>query len=136
MKALDINKTYFVTGGAGFIGFFLSKSLLDKGARVIGLDNMNDYYEVSLKEARLDILSKYDNYTFIKGDLADKEAIFKVFDKVYRLDYDTGYMEVLHSADDSMKVGEKRYFPDFFERYKEVIPDERRTEYDQMIRDM
>lgn len=62
------------------------------------------------------------------------KAIFKVFDKVYRLDYDTGYMEVLHSADDSMKVGEKRYFPDFFERYKEVIPDERRTEYDQMIR--
>lgn len=81
MKALDINKTYFVTGGAGFIGFFLSKSLLDKGARVIGLDNMNDYYEVSLKEARLDILSKYDNYTFIKGDLADKEAIFKVFEE-------------------------------------------------------
>ena len=78
---MDVNKTYFVTGGAGFIGFFLSKSLLDKGARVIGFDNMNDYYEVSLKEARLDILFKYDNYTFIKGDLADKEAVFKVFEE-------------------------------------------------------
>ena len=81
MKALDINKIYFITGGAGFIGFFLSKALLDKGARVIGFDNMNDYYEVSLKEARLEILSKYDNYTFIKGDLADKEAVFGVFEE-------------------------------------------------------
>ncbi|MBQ8041094.1 MAG: GDP-mannose 4,6-dehydratase, partial [Lachnospiraceae bacterium] len=49
MKALDVNKTYLVTGAAGFIGFFLSKALLEKGAKVIGIDNMNDYYEVSLK---------------------------------------------------------------------------------------
>ena len=81
MKALDTNKTYFITGGAGFIGFFLSKSLLERGARVIGFDNMNDYYEVSLKETRLDILSGFDNYTFIKGDLADKEAVFRVFEE-------------------------------------------------------
>mgnify|MGYP003289343311 FL=1 len=81
MKALDTNKTYFITGGAGFIGFFLSKSLLERGARVIGFDNMNDYYEVSLKETRLDILSGFDNYTFIKGDLADKEAVIRVFEE-------------------------------------------------------
>ena len=81
MKPLDVNKTYFITGGAGFIGFFLSKSLLDKGAKVIGFDNMNDYYEVSLKEARLKILEKYDNYTFIKGDLANKEEVFAVFEE-------------------------------------------------------
>lgn len=81
MNILDTNKTYLITGGAGFIGFFLSKSLLDKGAKVIGFDNMNDYYEVSLKEARLEILSKYDNYIFIKGDLADKEAVFKAYEE-------------------------------------------------------
>ena len=57
MNTLDNSKTYFVTGGAGFIGFHLSKSLLQKGAKVIGIDNMNDYYEVSLKEDRLAIFS-------------------------------------------------------------------------------
>lgn len=81
MKALDRNKTYLITGGAGFIGYFLSKSLLEKGIRVIGFDNMNDYYEVSLKEARLETLKQYDNYTFVKGDLADKEAVFHIFEE-------------------------------------------------------
>ena len=83
MNALDTSKTYFVTGGAGFIGFFLSKALLEKGAKVIGFDNMNDYYEVSLKEARLAILKEYSNYSFIKGDLADKEAVFSIFEKYH-----------------------------------------------------
>ena len=76
---LDTTKKYLITGGAGFIGFHLSKSLLDKGCTVVGYDNMNDYYEVSLKEDRLAILMPYDKYTFIKGDLADKEAIESVF---------------------------------------------------------
>lgn len=80
MKPLDTNKTYFITGGAGFIGFYLSKALLDKGAKVIGFDNINDYYEVSLKEERLEILKKYENYTFIKGDLANKEKVFSIFE--------------------------------------------------------
>lgn len=79
MNLLDVNKTYLITGGAGFIGFHLSKSLLEKGARVIGFDNMNDYYEVSLKEDRLAILEKFDKYTFIKGDLADNAAVISVF---------------------------------------------------------
>lgn len=79
MNPLDINKTYLITGGAGFIGFHLSKSLLEKGAEVIGFDNLNDYYEVSLKEDRLAILKKYDKYTFIKGDLADKRDVFRLF---------------------------------------------------------
>ena len=79
MKALDASKRYLITGGAGFIGFFLSKALLEKGAQVIGLDNMNDYYEVSLKEARLKILKEYPNYRFVKADLADKEIVFNVF---------------------------------------------------------
>lgn len=79
MKALDAAKTYLVTGGAGFIGFHLSKSLLDKGAVVIGFDNMNDYYDVKLKEDRLAILEKYDKYIFIKGDLADNADVFRAF---------------------------------------------------------
>lgn len=80
MQAFDKSKTYLITGGAGFIGFHLSKKLLEQGARVIGFDNMNDYYEVSLKEARLDILKQYPAYTFVKGDLSDKKEVFSVFE--------------------------------------------------------
>lgn len=79
MNALDISKKYLITGGAGFIGFYLSKALLDAGACVAGLDNLNDYYEVSLKKERLSILKKYANYRFVKADLADKEAVFRLF---------------------------------------------------------
>lgn len=71
--------TYLITGGAGFIGFFLSKRLLEQGVRVIGFDNMNDYYDVTLKEDRLAILKQYDGYTFIKGDLASHEDVNQVF---------------------------------------------------------
>lgn len=80
MKSLDTDKTYLITGGAGFIGFSLSRELLKKGARVIGLDNMNDYYEVSLKEDRLAILKEYEGYTFEKGDIADREAVHRIFE--------------------------------------------------------
>ncbi|MCH5261417.1 MAG: NAD-dependent epimerase [Lachnospiraceae bacterium] len=79
MNPLNISKTYLVTGGAGFIGFHLSKSILEQGARVIGFDNMNDYYDVQLKKARLNILKEYENYTFIKGDLSNKEDVFRIF---------------------------------------------------------
>lgn len=75
------NKTILVTGSAGFIGYYLSKRLLEeiKGVKVIGFDSVNDYYDVSLKEWRLEQLSKYDNFTFIRGNLADKELVNKVF---------------------------------------------------------
>lgn len=79
MNSVDISKVYLITGGAGFIGFHLSKRLLEMGAAVIGFDNMNDYYEVTLKEDRLEILCQYKNYTFIKGDLADKGDVLKIF---------------------------------------------------------
>ena len=73
--------THLITGSSGFIGFYLSKRLLESGATVIGLDNMNDYYEVSLKDERLRILNQYDNFTFIQGDIADKGAITSIFEK-------------------------------------------------------
>lgn len=79
MNPLNLDKTYLVTGGAGFIGFHLSKSLLEQGANIIGFDNLNDYYDVQLKKDRLDILKKYDNYNFIKGDLADGEDVLRIF---------------------------------------------------------
>lgn len=75
------NAVYFITGAAGFIGFYLAKRLLENGQKVVGLDNMNDYYEVSLKEERLRILQEWEKFTFIKGDLADKEMVVSVFKK-------------------------------------------------------
>lgn len=85
MKELDPSKTYLITGGAGFIGYHLSKSLLEQGARVIGFDNMNDYYDVTLKEDRLSKLYYYDKYTFVRGDLSDNADVFRVFQE-YRPD--------------------------------------------------
>lgn len=75
------NKTILVTGSSGFIGSFLSKRLLkeEENIKVIGLDNMNDYYDIRLKESRLKELEEFDNFEFIKGNLADKELINKIF---------------------------------------------------------
>lgn len=78
-KTLDTTKTYLVTGAAGFIGFYLSKKLLEKGCRVIGIDNINDYYDINLKYARLEKLKPFENFTFIKGDISDKTMIMNVF---------------------------------------------------------
>lgn len=72
-------KIILVTGGAGFIGYHLSKQLLEYECTVIGYDNLNDYYEVQLKYDRLKDLEGREGYTFIKGDLADKEALGKLF---------------------------------------------------------
>ena len=83
MHTLDTSKIYLVTGAAGFIGFHLSKALLEKGAFVVGLDNMNDYYEVSLKEDRLKILKKYSGFHFEKADIADKETVFGLMDQYH-----------------------------------------------------
>ncbi len=73
-------KKILITGGAGFIGFHLSKRLLAAGVPVVGIDNLNDYYEVSLKEARLRILKQFPAYQFIKQDIADKPGLFSVFE--------------------------------------------------------
>ena len=73
-------KKILVTGSSGFIGYHLCERLLnDKDINIIGLDNMNDYYDINLKKARLDNLSKYDNFTFINGDISDKKTIEDLF---------------------------------------------------------
>jgi UDP-glucuronate 4-epimerase len=68
-----------LTGAAGFIGFHTSKALLERGDEVVGLDNLNEYYDVSLKHARLAILQKYPGFKFAKIDLADREAVAQLF---------------------------------------------------------
>ena len=74
-------KTYFITGSSGFIGSNLAKRILNEedNVLVIGLDNMNNYYDVKIKEWRLAELNKFDNFKFIKGDLADKETVENIF---------------------------------------------------------
>jgi UDP-glucuronate 4-epimerase len=72
-------KTYLVTGAAGFIGFHVSRALLERGDRVIGLDNLNDYYDVSLKEERLRLLKDYQEFDFYKEDLANMDGLATVF---------------------------------------------------------
>lgn len=76
---VDKNKKVLVTGAAGFIGYHLSVKLLNQDVEVYGFDNINDYYEQSLKYDRLSILEKYPNFTFYKGDLADEQSIDLVF---------------------------------------------------------
>jgi UDP-glucuronate 4-epimerase len=68
-----------VTGAAGFIGFHTAKALLDRGDEVIGLDNLNDYYDVALKEARLAQLTPRKGFDFVKADLEDRAAMEKLF---------------------------------------------------------
>tara|TARA_R110002096_G_scaffold6305_4_gene29272 strand:- start:37440 stop:38453 length:1014 start_codon:yes stop_codon:yes gene_type:complete len=68
-----------VTGAAGFIGYFTAVKLLERGDTVVGLDNFNDYYDVSLKEARAKRLDSYDNFSMRRIDLADRSAMEKLF---------------------------------------------------------
>lgn len=78
------NTTVVVTGAAGFIGSYLSKNLLDSDSsiKIIGIDCITDYYDVSLKEERLNMLSNYgDRFNFIKGDISDKSLIDEIFSK-------------------------------------------------------
>lgn len=77
------NKTILVTGAAGFIGSNLVKRIYEEvpSATVIGIDNMNVYYDVALKEFRLNELAKYPTFTFVKGNIADKELITDLFEK-------------------------------------------------------
>lgn len=80
-RKLDTNKTYLITGAAGFIGFYLTKRLLEQNCRVIGIDNINDYYDVNLKYARLKELKPFEKFVFIRGDISDKGMVMKAFEE-------------------------------------------------------
>ena len=102
-----------VTGAAGFIGFHVSQYLCNRGDDVVGIDNLNDYYEVSLKQARLDQLKPLENFRFIKIDIADRQIIadlFEIekFDRVVHLAAQAGVrysIENPHAYADSNLVG-------------------------------
>ena len=78
---IDNHQTILVTGSAGFIGFHLSKKLLEMGYEVVGVDNLNPYYDVNLKQARLDILKPYQNFSFYRKDIEDLAALKEIFKK-------------------------------------------------------
>ncbi|SVD49885.1 uncharacterized protein METZ01_LOCUS402739, partial [marine metagenome] len=67
--------TILVTGAAGFIGFHVVKTLIQMGEKVVGVDNLNDYYDVALKNSRLSQLTVSPNFSFYKADIADQESI-------------------------------------------------------------
>ncbi|NRP26531.1 UDP-glucose 4-epimerase [Marinobacterium sp. xm-d-420] len=102
-----------VTGAAGFIGFHVSKWLCEHGDEVVGIDNLNDYYEVSLKEARLSQLEPLSNFRFIKLDISDRDGLAKLFveekfDRVVHLAAQAGVrysIENPHAYADSNLVG-------------------------------
>jgi UDP-glucuronate 4-epimerase len=97
-------KKYLVTGAAGFIGFFVAQRLCALGHQVVGLDNLNDYYEVSLKEARLAILQKEPNFRFVRMDLADKNVVAQLFaqEKFERVIHLAAQAGVRYSLDNPM----------------------------------
>lgn len=78
---------YFITGVAGFIGFHVAKSLLEQGETVIGVDNLNEYYSVKLKEARCHGLQQFANFHFYRLDITSKEAVEHVFANHSDIDY-------------------------------------------------
>ena len=80
-----------VTGAVGFIGYHIAKALCERGDEVVGIDNLNDYYDVNLKQARLQQLEPLDNFNFIKIDIAERAAIEKLF-------VDHSFQRVVHLA--------------------------------------
>jgi UDP-glucuronate 4-epimerase len=80
-----------VTGAAGFIGFYTARQLAERGENVVGLDNFNDYYDVSLKDSRAAILDRYDNFRMERIDLADRESMERLF-------AEEGFEKVIHLA--------------------------------------
>ena len=80
-----MKETYLVTGAAGFIGYYLSQRLLEEGNSVIGVDNINDYYDITLKYTRLNLLKGKANFSFHQIDISNKPEVEKIF-KMYQID--------------------------------------------------
>lgn len=78
---MDNSVSILVTGSAGFIGFHLSKRLLEEGFKVVGIDSLNDYYDVLLKQDRNRVLKEFDDYSFYEIDISDSNALSEVFRK-------------------------------------------------------
>ena len=98
------NKNYLVTGAAGFIGFYVAQRLSAEGHKVVGIDNLNDYYDVSLKQARLELLQRNPNFEFLAMDLTDRQGMSDLFarekfDRVIHLAAQAG---VRYSLDNPM----------------------------------
>jgi UDP-glucuronate 4-epimerase len=81
-----------VTGAAGFIGFHVAKALLERGDRVLGVDNLNEYYDIRLKQARLAELHRFSNFSFAKLDVSDREGIFAA------IEYEKDLRSIIHLA--------------------------------------
>lgn len=102
MKMERKNKTILVTGSAGFIGFHLSRRLLELGYIVIGVDNLNPYYDVSLKKARLKLIIEHPNFHFYKQDIQDLKGLKEIFNKhrIHRICNLAAQAGVRHSLKD------------------------------------
>ncbi len=87
-----MSESILVTGAAGFVGFHTALKLLEGGRTVVGIDNLNDYYDVNLKTDRLKILEKFDGFTFYKQDISNKDAIEKTWKE------EGGFKQVIHLA--------------------------------------
>ena len=95
--------TILVTGAAGFIGFHISKALLDRGERVTGIDNLNAYYDPELKNARLELLRPYENFSFLKRDIADETVVDELAageHNIHTIIHMAAQAGVRHSLDD------------------------------------
>ncbi len=78
-KAIEHRTPVLVTGAAGFIGFHVARYLLSRGDHVVGYDNLNDYYDVTLKQARLRLLQEFPGFKFVHGDVSDRQSVDNLF---------------------------------------------------------
>src|SRR2546430_12485280 len=85
------DQAILVTGAAGFIGFHVARQLLAEGRPVVGLDNLNSYYDPALKQARLELLQREPGFSFVQADLADRETMAALFAR-------HGFAQVVHLA--------------------------------------
>ncbi len=107
-----------ITGAAGFIGFHLAKVLCDKNYHIVGIDNLNDYYDKNLKKHRLSILNKYKNFSFLKSDLKELTTLNENFDLAIHLAAQAGVRlpESMHYKYEISNIEGFNFFLDFCEK--------------------